>query len=202
MRLTESGSLKREDVDLVGRTITLRGGVVKNHNGMCLPMSELLFEILSARLVTPADQTKAERRRRRPRDLTYVFPSFGKKKPYIYDARATLEEVSKIVGRHVSMHSLRRTAEDIAKAVKVDPDERRILLNHKPKDVHGESYSNDADPEVLRPSVDAMAAFVVNAARVAASEVDGGAIAIDLLREARSRAPSATPEEISGIAAS
>jgi integrase len=171
MRLTESGSLKREDVNLEARTIRLRGNVVKNHNEIFLPMSDLLLEILSARLKASPDDSKAARRRRRPRDATYVFPSFGKKKPYISDARATLECVSKIAGCHISAHSIRRTSEDIAQAAKVDSDHRRMLQNHKPKDVHDESYGNNPDPEILRPDVQAMAAWIANAAQAAAARM-------------------------------
>lgn len=167
MRLTESASLKRDDVDLVSRTIRLRRGVVKNHNEIFLPISEPLLGILSARLARFTNDSKAARRRCRPRDMTYVFPSFGKKKPYIYDARATLEAVSNIAGCHISPHSLRRTAEDIAQQVKVDRDHRRMLQNHKPKDVHDESYSNNPDPELLRPAMEAIACFVVEAAKSA-----------------------------------
>jgi integrase len=165
MRLTESASLKRDDVNLVARTIRLRRGVVKNHNEIFLPISEPLLEILSARLTRLTDDSKAARRRCRPRDMTYIFPSFGKKKPYIYDARATLEAVSNIAGCHISPHSLRRTAEDIAQHVKVDRDHRRMLQNHKPKDVHDESYANNPDPELLRPAMEAIAHFVLEAAQ-------------------------------------
>jgi integrase len=40
MRSTESASLRRDDVDLVARTIRPRGAVVKNHNEIVLPISE------------------------------------------------------------------------------------------------------------------------------------------------------------------
>jgi integrase len=136
-----------------------------NHNEIFLPISEPLLEILSARLTRLTDDSKAARRRCRPRDMTYVFPSFGKKKPYVYDARATLEAVSNIAGCHISPHSLRRTAEDIAQHVKVDRDHRRMLQNHKPKDAHDESYANNPDPELLRPAMEAIAHFVLEAAQ-------------------------------------
>jgi integrase len=174
MRLTESASLKRDDVDLMSRTIRLRRDVVKNHNEIFLPISEPLLGILSARLARLTDDSSAARRRCRPRDTTYVFPSFGKKKPYIYDARATLEAVSNIAGCHISPHSLRRTAEDIAQHVKVDRDHRRMLQNHKPKDVHDESYANNPDPELLRPAMDAIADFVVEAARAGTARIAAG----------------------------
>lgn len=172
-RLTESASLKRADVNLAERTIRLRDDVVKNHNDMILPMSSVLHEILLTRLTAPPDSTPAARRRVRTRDTEYVFPSWGRKKPYMYDARATLEAVSKVAGCHISAHALRRTAEDIAKKVKVDPDERRQLLNHVAEDVHGKSYANNPDPEVLRPGIEAMARFLTEAAELAEAQASG-----------------------------
>jgi hypothetical protein len=84
---------------------------------------------------------------------------------------ATLEAVSNIAGCHISPHSLRRTAEDIAQHVKVDRDHRRMLQNHKPKDVHDESYANNPDPELLRPAMETpiMLAITRNTARHRAS---------------------------------
>jgi integrase len=120
-RLTESGALKRADVDLVEKTIRLREDVVKNHNELLLPLSTVLYEILSKRL-QPQDGSAAARRRRRQRSSEYVFPSFGKKRPHIADARAMMKGVSNVAGRHVTVQDLRRTAEDIAKYCKVDPD--------------------------------------------------------------------------------
>ena len=165
----ESGSLKRADIDLVARTLVLRGDVVKNHNELTLPLSALVHEILSKRLKSQ-DGSSAARRRRRPRSSEYVFPSFGKKCPYITDARAMMERLSEVSGRHVTPQDLRRTAEDIAKYCKVDPDERRQLLNHLASDVHGTHYSNNPDPKVLAPAVEAMAQWVLEQAAIAAGE--------------------------------
>jgi integrase len=75
-------------------------------------------------------------KRRRQRSSEYLFPGFGKKRPFITDARATMDAVSKVAGCHCSMHSLRRTYEDCLRYAKVDPDERRLLLNHIGGDVH------------------------------------------------------------------
>lgn len=169
-RLTESGSLKKSNVSLEARTITLPGDVdeaggfagTKNHNPMVWPMSGALYDILSARLDPPQlKQSGKIRPRRTPYVSEYVFPSWGRKSPFITDARATMDAVSAVAGCHISPHALRRTAEDIAKEVKIDPDERRQLLNHLAEDVHGISYSNNPDPEVLRHGVEAIARWIV-----------------------------------------
>src|SRR5688572_378540 len=166
-RLTESGSLKREDVDLEAKTLRLRGDVVKNHHDLTLPLSTVLHEILTARMTTCDEDTPAARRRHRPRSAEYVFPSFGLKQPYLTDARATMRAVSEAAGVNVTPHDLRRTYEDILRFSKCDPDERRLLLNHISGDVHQLSYSNDQNAESLRPSVEAAAEWVLEQARIA-----------------------------------
>lgn len=182
LRRTESGALRKASVDLVHKVIHLRGDVeqptdgfagVKNHNDMLLPMSSVLNEILSARISAPPENGPAARRRRRERSEEYVFPSFGQKKPYITSAPAILRSISVIAGCTISLHSLRRTADDIAKKIKVDADERRQLLNHLASDVHGQFYTNNPDPEALRPAAEAIAQYVVNQAKIAEAQAAG-----------------------------
>lgn len=165
MRLSESASLKRAQIDLESKTLRLLGDVVKNHNEVVLPLSEVLHSILSDRLKAIEDDSPAARRRKRVRSSEYVFPSFGRKRPYISDARATMEALSKIAGTHCSMHSLRRTYDDILKFARIDPDERRLLLNHVDGDTHSKHYSNSTDN--LQHAVDAAAQWVMEQARIA-----------------------------------
>jgi integrase len=172
-RLSESGSLKRSELNLSARRIRLRGDVVKNHHDLTLPISATLHEILEARLTASDIDTPAARRRKRERSTEYVFPSFGKKQPFLTDARSTLEAVSEAAGIHVSPHVLRRTCEDILKFAGVDPDERRLLLNHLARDVHGAHYANDDDPESLRPAVEAASNWVLEQAGIVQAAADG-----------------------------
>jgi hypothetical protein len=102
-----------------------------------------------------------------------VFPGGGKKKPYIHDARSTMDAISKVAGRHLSYHDLRRTFEDILRYAKVDPDQRRILTNHVAGDVHQASYSNDDSADSLRPAMEAAAKWVLDMAKVAAAQASG-----------------------------
>ena len=169
MRLTESASLKRDQVKLESRTLRLLGDVVKNHHDLVLPLSTTLHEILSQRMNANDDDSPAAQRRARQRSREYLFPGAGKKRPFITDARATMEAVSKVAGCHCSMHSLRRTYEDVLRYAKVDPDERRLLLNHIGGDVHQVSYSNSDDPETLRPAIQAAADWIVAQVRIAES---------------------------------
>lgn len=167
LRATESGSLRWSQIDWTAKTIRLLGDVSKNHNEMLIPMSTVLHDLLLERKRAPEADPKVARRRRNVRAKEFVFASCGKKTPWMTDARATMEAVSKAAGCHVSPHDFRRTLEDIAKAVRVDPDERRQILNHLADGVHQASYANNPDPEVLRPAVEAIAKYIVDAATVA-----------------------------------
>ncbi|MCP5471087.1 MAG: tyrosine-type recombinase/integrase [Sinobacteraceae bacterium] len=172
-RKTESGALRVSDIDLEAKTMHLRGEVadatdgfegVKNHNDLILPLSETMAQILEARIAAIRGDYSGDAA------TQYLFASYGAKRPYVTDPRALFTTISKLAGRRISTHDLRRTYEDICKAVKVDPDERRLLFNHAASDVHGAAYSNNPDPEMLRPAVEAIAKYVTDAALVAESK--------------------------------
>lgn len=176
-RLTESGALLKEHVNLTRNTVRLPGEIEgvpsfsgsKNHHELVLPLSTPLVEILTPRLTAPTLDTAAARRRHRERCESYCFPGFGVKRPYLYDPRATLTRISEVAGMKITTHDLRRTFEDILRYAKVDPDERRLILNHLGGDVHSVSYSNSDDPETLRHAMQAAADWVLEQARIAAA---------------------------------
>lgn len=163
-RLTESGSLRWSQVNFDTKTVTLLGDVVKNHNTLIVPMSDALHDLLKARTERPKV------------DAEYVFPSFGEKTPYISDARGTMDAVIKIAGLHLSPHDLRRTAESIALEVRIDYSYRMRLLNHKPAGVHDSAYGNDKNPDTLRPAVQAIANYILDASKVADAQASGSNI--------------------------
>lgn len=166
MRLTESASLKWSDVDLDAKTYTLRADVVKNHNEVTLPMSTLLHKILSERK-SPATESEKVTRRRVERSSEYVFASNGRKTPYVTCAPAVFDAITKIAGERISAHDLRRGFEDLAAEVKVDSDQRRLLLNHISGDVHSIHYANNR--KALQAAVEAVAAYVTKASKIAAN---------------------------------
>jgi integrase len=141
---------------------------VKNHNSIVIPMSSVMEEILTARKsLAPLDE-KVARRRRVQRSKEYVFASNGKKTPFITNAQATVEALSKIAGTHVHLHALRRTFEDIAQACKIDSDVRRMLLNHISGDVHAVHYANGES--ALAAACESIAKWIVEQSKIAASE--------------------------------
>lgn len=172
-RLTETCALSKANVDLEQKTALLPGSVegvpgfhgTKNHRDLLLPLSSTLVEILTQRMTTPA----TTRRRTRERDALYVFPSNSTKIPYVREGRKTLKVVSEIAGKNITAHDFRRTFEDILMFAKVDPYQREILLNHINTGVHGVSYANNREIEVLRPAMQAAADYVLEQARIASS---------------------------------
>lgn len=166
LRLTESGSLRWSQIDLEKRTIHLLGDVNKSHQDVVMPMSGTLHALLSAR---------AALAHLSPRAREYVFqsPNETSAVPFMRDPDATMKVVSKAARLKVTSHDFRRTLEDLAKAVKVDADDRRKLLVHLAGDVHGAHYDNSPDPEALRQAVEAIARFVIDAAAVAEAMESG-----------------------------
>lgn len=171
-RRFESGSLKWSDVDLDARTITLREDVVKNHTQLVLPMSDVMHELLTARKSPPPVPHKVVRRRRSERSPEYVFATNGKKCPHIENAQTVVAALSVIAGTHIHLHALRRTFDDIATEVRVDADQRRLLINHKTGDVHARHYANNT--RALTAAVESIAQWIINAA-VVAEQVASGA---------------------------
>lgn len=174
-RRTESGCLLWSNVDLDAGTFHLPADVVKNHNALTLPMCTALCDMLKARkeMAAPSDKVIQRRKRNPDRENSdYVFPSYGKT-GYITNAQATMKAVIEAAGVKVTIHDLRRTADDIARVCKVGEDERRQLLNHMSTDVHSKHYSNNPDPTTLLSAVDAMGAWVSEQAAVAQAIAEG-----------------------------
>lgn len=175
-RRTESGSLLWSNVDLDACTFHLSADVVKNHNGITLPMSTALRDMLRAKKELPAPEERVARRRKVNADREhgiYVFPSYGKT-GYITNAQATMKAVMDAAGVKVTIHDLRRTADDIARACKVGEDERRQLLNHMSSaDVHSKHYSNNPDPATLLPAVESIGKWVTEQAAIAQAVATG-----------------------------
>lgn len=162
-RLTETGALMRENVDLVRKTVLFPGTVegvpgfhgTKNHRDLLLPLSAPLLEILTTRMAAVKGR--------------FLFPSPGRKTPYVIEARRALKVVTEVAGTNITLHDFRRTWDDVLMFAKVDPYQREILLNHISTGVHGVSYANNRKIDVLRPAMQAAADYVLEQARIAAA---------------------------------
>jgi integrase len=174
-RAFECCALEWSWIDLQAKTIKLPGDVhadnelgfsgTKTHNEATYPLSDALHAILTMRSELES------------KDARYVFPSRGDgEMPHILKAGGTMRALAKITGCTkevdgktkylLSPHDLRRSAESAALAVKVDYSLRQRLLAHKPQAVHDSAYGNDPSPEVLRPAVNAIANYIVDAGKV------------------------------------
>lgn len=170
-RATECAALEWSWINFETKTVTLPGDVdtederafagVKTHATITLPLSDALYEILKAR----KELESADER--------YVYPARdGSKVPHIISANGTMRALGEIAGCRVSPHDLRRTAVSVAKACRVDYGDRMHLLNHSSKNVH-DDYERDDDPETLRPAVNAIAKYIIDAAAVAEAQESG-----------------------------
>lgn len=90
----------------------------KNHNPVNFPISKTLCALLDARP--------------RIEGNPYVF-SGCRKAGFIKDARTAMDEVSKLAGRHLTHHDLRRTFIAIGIWLKIEMWKLKILTNHVTK---------------------------------------------------------------------
>jgi integrase len=180
-RATECAALEWSWVNFDAKTITLPGDVdttderlfagVKTHAEMTWPMSDVLHDILKARSELDG------------KDERYVFPSRADNDvPYIAHARGTLKAIAEVAdcylvkdGKKIyrlSPHDLRRTTVRVAIACRVDYSLRMRMLNHAASSVH-DDYERDRNPETLRPGVNAVATYILDAAAVAEAQASG-----------------------------
>jgi integrase len=175
-RRNEMGALFWTDIDFEAKTLTLRAEITKTKRKLVLPMSTVLHDLLLARKHAPPLDERVARRRRVQRASEYVFPSNGRKTPYIVQAQAVMEALTKIAdcdrdGERLHIHALRRTFDDVGMECRIDGDVRRILLNHVGHDVHSTAYSNNR--AFLAAAVEQVAQWVVNQAVVAERVASG-----------------------------
>ena len=170
----ESAALRWEWIDWDAKTITIPGDLdiqtddprlfvgTKTRVTLISPMSDVLHDLLKARL----DDDK--------RHPVYVFPAGRSDSdiPYVTTARGPLLAIEQATGVHVSLHDLRRTAVSVAIECRVDYALRQRLLNHSSKNVH-DDYERDDDPETMRPTMNAIAKFIEDAATVAEAQASG-----------------------------
>lgn len=114
LRREEAASLRWENVDLIGKTLTIRD--TKNHEDHNLPLSSILTELLQ--------------RRREKTVGDYVFPGGGAK-GYLVEPRKFMTKVSVASGVNFTLHDLRRTFITVAESLDIPAYALKRLLNHK-----------------------------------------------------------------------
>jgi integrase len=106
-------------------------------------------------------------------DSPFVFPSWGRT-GRIMDARAPMEAISKICGKRLSLHDLRRTFTNIAmRECRIGKFETDMLTGHKPaqEDVTARNYLNLTNlHEWLTDEVQKIGNWIEQQAAIAASK--------------------------------
>jgi integrase len=148
LRRSEGASLKWQDVDLVGRTLTIRD--TKNHEDHTLPLSDFLFDLLSRRKAEASNE--------------FVFPGGGRS-GHIYEPRKYMDTITAATGIVFTLHDLRRTFITVAESLDIPAYALKRLLNHK--------MSNDvtagyiiADAERLRVPMQRITDYMLRKAGV------------------------------------
>lgn len=115
MRRSEIASLRWENIDLEGRTLTVPK--TKNGDPLELPLSNYLFELL------------LNRREMLP-DAAWVFPGHGET-GHMVETKRFYSRVSKASGITFTLHCLRRSFVTIAESLDVPHYALKRLLNHR-----------------------------------------------------------------------
>jgi integrase len=115
LRLSESASLRWEDIDLIQRIIKVPAASTKAKRPLSLPMSDFVRDLLVAR--------------RAIGNAGFVFPAPGKA-GHIVDPSFSLKTVAEASGIKVSAHDLRRTYVTVAESMDISPMAIKALVNH------------------------------------------------------------------------
>jgi integrase len=109
------------------------------------------------------------------KESPFVFPSWGKT-GRIMDARSAMETVSKVAGKHLSLHDLRRTFTNIAmRECRIEKFRTDMLTGHKPaqEDVTARNYLDLAHLDWLYPEVQQIGDWIEAQGKIAAAQANG-----------------------------
>jgi integrase len=134
----------------------------KQGDPIWLPLSSVAVKLLKLRpRVKLADG----------KESPFVFPSWSKT-GHITDARAPMEMVSEVAGKHLSLHDMRRTFSNIAmRECLIEKFRTDLLTGHKPaqEDVTARNYLDLARLDWLQPDAERIAQWIEQQALIAAS---------------------------------
>lgn len=105
-------------------------------------------------------------------DSPYVFPSWGRT-GRIMDARAPMQVIGEIAGKHLSLHDLRRSFTNYAmRECLIEKFRTDLLTGHKPSsdDVTARAYLDLAHLDWLQPDVQKVGDWIEQQAAIAASK--------------------------------
>jgi integrase len=106
------------------------------------------------------------------KESPFVFPSWSKT-GHITDARAPMELVTEVVGKHLSLHDMRRTFTNVAlRECLIEKFRTDLLTGHKPsqEDVTARNYLDLARLDWLHPEAQRIADWIEEQGRIAAAK--------------------------------
>jgi integrase len=114
LRRTEAASLKWQQIDFVGKSLTVHE--TKNYQAHILPLSTFLNDLLLERCkIINSD---------------FVFPGEGAT-GYIAEPRKQMKKITEICGIEFTLHDLRRTFITVAESLYIPAYALKKLLNHR-----------------------------------------------------------------------
>lgn len=114
LRRQEAATLKWSDIDLKGRSFTIRD--TKNREPLTLPLTDFISGLLKKRRVNT--------------DSEYVFAGTGKT-GYLIEPRQQVQKVIEVSGVSFTLHDLRRTFITSAESIDISAYALKRLVNHK-----------------------------------------------------------------------
>ncbi|MEP6880001.1 MAG: tyrosine-type recombinase/integrase, partial [Nitrosospira sp.] len=114
LRRQEAATLKWSDIDLRGRSFTIRD--TKNREPLTLPLTDFVYSLLEKREATA--------------DSDYVFAGNGKA-GYLIEPRHQVQKVIEASGVPFTLHDLRRSYITIAESIDISAYALKRLVNHK-----------------------------------------------------------------------
>lgn len=135
----------------------------KRGDPLTLPLSSQAVKLLKMRPRRKlADDT----------DSPWVFPSWGRT-GHIADARAPMELVSEVAGKHLSLHDCRRSFSNYAmRECRIGKFETDLLTGHKPNsdDVTARAYLDLNSLDWLQPEVEKIGSWIEQQAAIASAK--------------------------------
>ncbi|MDJ0977651.1 MAG: integrase family protein [Erythrobacter sp.] len=143
----------------------------KRGDPIWLPLSSQAVALLKSRQVNNNGEGEGS---------PYVFPTWSKT-GHITDARAPMELVSELVGKHLSLHDLRRTFTNIAmRDCLIEKFRTDLLTGHKPaqEDVTSRNYLDLARLDWLQPEVQKIGGWIESEGKIAAAKASGANVVV------------------------
>jgi integrase len=150
LRRNEAMNLQWSDVDLTGRTLTIRDP--KNHNDHTLPLSDYLLDLFTRRKAAALSE--------------FVFTDEAGRR--VSNLRYAQDRIEKASGVRFTPHDLRRTFATIAESIDIPAYALKRLLNHADGADVTAGYLV-VTPERLRDPMQRITDYVLKAAGLKAS---------------------------------